>query len=260
MVRAGNYPREQNVAVPQWHDDLYVVSFPKSGATWMNFLMANIHLRASGSERRPTFFNITDIIPDIQYSRHIRTDALLSFPGYRVFKSHDIYNPYYKKVIYVVRDPRDVMVSYYHFAVSLGIYAGDISSFVRSSQFGIESWCEHLRGWMEDSPAGLRIHFIRYEDLKQDAFGTMQKMYTLLGHLLEEDLLREAVEASSFKNMSVLEGEYGYGRRKSASKLKFMRKGKSGGWSEELDAEDVSFINRVAAKWMEHFEYATVQA
>jgi hypothetical protein len=255
VFRASHYSREQNTAVKNWHDDLYVVSFPKSGATWMNFLMANIHLRASGLERRPTFFNITDIIPDIHYSRDIRAGYVLPFPGYRVFKSHDVYNPYYKKVIYIVRDPRDVMVSYFNFSVGLGAYAGDISSFVRSKDFGIETWCEHLDGWLKRSPASLRIHFIRYEDLIRDAFGTLQKMYALLGHHLDESLLSESIDASSFKSMKSLEMEYSHGKRVSSTNLKFMRKGHSGDWSGELSADDVEYINQKAKNWIQHFGY-----
>ena len=40
------YRHKALLSNPSYHDDLYIVSFPKSGATWMNFLMANIHLRS----------------------------------------------------------------------------------------------------------------------------------------------------------------------------------------------------------------------
>lgn len=237
------------------HDDLYMVSYPKSGATWMNFLMANIHLLESKSTKRPTFFNIPDIIPDIHLSLNVRRDPVLPFPGYRVFKSHDTYNPYYKKVICIIRDPRDVMVSYYHFMQSLGRFEGNLSEFVRSKKYGISSWCKHVRGWVDDSPVGLRISFIRYEDLKKDAFNTLKDMYLLLGHKLDEGLLQEAINASSFENMSALEKNYGWGGRASAGKLKFMRKGKSGGWVDELSADDVEYIKHISEKWMAHFGY-----
>jgi hypothetical protein len=147
------------------------------------------------------------------------------------------------------------MVSYYHFMLSLGQFEGSISEFLRSKQYGIQAWCEHVSGWVEESPVGLRISFIRYEDLKFDIFNTVKKMYILLGHQLDDEVLHEAINASSFDNMKLLEENYGWGGRASGSKLKFMRKGKSGGWSEELNLNDVEYIKKVAAKWMTYFGY-----
>jgi hypothetical protein len=104
------------------HDDLYIVSFPKSGATWMDFLMANIHTTMSGDKRSINFFNIHTIIPDIHYCRQVGI-ANLAFPGFRVIKSHAEFNRYYKNVIYLIRDPRDTMVSYHKFLVGLGQFS-----------------------------------------------------------------------------------------------------------------------------------------
>ena len=62
------------------HDDLFIVSFPKSGTTWLNFLMANVHLKMSGSIQHVTFYNIDDFIPDIEQVRCIKENILL-FPA-----------------------------------------------------------------------------------------------------------------------------------------------------------------------------------
>lgn len=252
--RLVNYRHEQWVARPPRHDDLYVVSFPKSGATWINFLMANIHLRASKVDRTVTFFNVHDLVPDIHHTRDIRSN-ILPFPGYRVIKSHAEYNPYYQKVIYVVRDPRDAMVSYFHFLRGLGAFEGDFSTLVRSREYGINAWCRHVHGWVELSPARQSFTFVRYEDLKKETMATVTRMYALMGHQLDDTILRGAIEASSFDNMRALEQEYGYGGRDVSRRLKFVRKGKAGGWKEEVAEADVEYIKQIAAKWMARFGY-----
>ena len=249
-----DYEHELFMAVPPRHDDLYIVSFPKSGATWMNFLMANVQIMMSGSDRLVTFFNVHDFVPDIHVTRNIG-NTKFSFPGYRVIKSHAEYNPYYQKVIYVVRDPRDTLISYYHFLRGLSRFDGSISKLVHSPVFGVEAWCRHLDGWHDQSRASLSISFIRYEDLIKDPRSTLNSMYALLGHVIPDRIMEAAIRLSSFDNMRALEQSYGYGGRDISSTLKFMRSGKSGVGKEEMSAEDLAYIEQVAMKWLTRFDY-----
>jgi len=239
------------------HDDLYLVSYPKSGATWLDFLVANVNVLMSGDNSEINIFNVHDFVPDIHYSKDIG-NIRTSFPAYRIIKSHDNYNPAYKKVIYLVRDPRDVMISYYHFATALGDFSGSLADFIRSPNFGIDAWCNHLQGWFEDSPVALRIYFMRYEDMKNDIFETMTAMYKMLGHQIPKEILTRAIELSSFSKMKESEEAWGYGGRPSGKNLKFMRKGKFGGFKDDLLAEDIEHINSRAAKFMNQFNYTEV--
>src|SRR5437868_10954354 len=89
-------------------DDVFIVSFPRSGNTWTRFLVGNLI-----SQNEPiSFVNVESRIPDI-YLHSQESLCRMSRP--RVLKSHEPFDPRYKKVIYVVRDPRDVAVSRYHF-------------------------------------------------------------------------------------------------------------------------------------------------
>ena len=236
------------------HDDLYVVAFPKSGVTWLNFLMANVHLKMSGSSQQVTFYNIDDFIPDIQQVRCLKENILL-FPGHRVIKSHAEFNPLYQKIIYLVRDPRDVMVSYYWFLKKLGSFQEDISQLIRSETYGIGAWCRHVQGWVEKTSAAKRIEFIRYEDLKADARGVLTRIYTLLGHEIPEEVFERAIEQSSFPNMKKLEAYYNYGGDFRFAGLEFVRKGKSGSYRTELSTEDLEYIKQKASHWLEIFRY-----
>jgi hypothetical protein len=238
----------------QRHDDLYLVSFPKSGNTWLSFLMANIHLKMSGINREVNFFNIHDFIPDIHSTRYLKRDILL-FPGHRVIKSHSEFNPFYRKVIYLVRDPRDVMVSYYWFQKKLGFFDDSLSELIRSPLFGITAWCRHIQAWFKRTPASVSIDFVRYEDLKTDPGKLLKRLYSLLGYTIPIDILSECIKMSSFENMKKLEEYYNYGGDMRFADFKFMRKGQRGGYKSELSNKDISFINKKASRWMSIFKY-----
>ena len=235
------YRHKALLSNPSYHDDLYIVSFPKSGATWMNFLMANIHLRSIGDNRKVNFFNIHDFIPDIHVTRHVKKN-ILSFPGFRIIKSHSDYNPYYHKVIYIIRNPLDVMVSYYLFLKGLKIYNGTLSMFIRNDKYGIKAWVRHVKGWMNLTSADVSFITISYEGLKRDAVITLESLYNKMGYNIAGEVINYAVCESSFEKMRASELEYGYGGRTVGKSFVFMRKGKSGGWKQDLSHEDVQFI------------------
>jgi hypothetical protein len=236
------------------YDDIYLVCFPKSGSTWLTFLMANVHLKMSGVNLKVTFFNIEHIIPQIELVRCLK-EKILDFPGYRVIKSHSGFNPFYKKIIYLVRDPRDVMISHYWYLKNLGIFKGDLSYLIRSPNFGIEAWCQHVERWVETTPDYNQIYFIRFEDIKSDTLDVLRRIYTLLGHEVPTEVLEQAITLSSFENMKKLEAEYNYGAEFRFPGYEFVRQGKSGGYRTEISAADLNFINQRAARWLARFKY-----
>src|SRR6266566_2478113 len=89
-------------------DDTFLVSFPRSGNTWTRFLVCNL----VNPDDPVTFVGIESRIPEIY---DVPDRILRRFPRPRIIKSHESFDPRYRKVIYIVRDPRDVAVSYYEF-------------------------------------------------------------------------------------------------------------------------------------------------
>jgi len=88
-------------------DDIFLTSYPRSGNTWIRFLVGNL----MHTEEPVTFLNVERLVPDM-YKHSDRT--LRNLPRPRHLKSHDCFDPRYRKVIYIVRDPRDVAVSNFH--------------------------------------------------------------------------------------------------------------------------------------------------
>src|ERR1044072_8130331 len=90
-------------------NDVWIVSYPKSGNTWTRFLIGNL----VASPEVVDWSNIERHVPDIYFNSDPQLGKL---PRPRYFKSHEAYRPEYRRVVFIVRDPRDVAVSYYHFA------------------------------------------------------------------------------------------------------------------------------------------------
>jgi len=91
-----------------WPDDVFILSYPKSGNARTRFLIANLVYPETPAD----FSNINRLTPDPEA---LSKRALARMPRPRIIKSHQYFDPRYKRVIYVVRDPRDVPLSQYHF-------------------------------------------------------------------------------------------------------------------------------------------------
>jgi hypothetical protein len=89
-------------------DDVFIASYPRSGNTWVRFLIANL----LAPDEKITFRNIENYVPSIYKS----ADTLDAREGRRYIKSHNPCYELYPKLIYVYRDGRDALVSYYYYA------------------------------------------------------------------------------------------------------------------------------------------------
>ncbi len=187
------------------HDDIYIDEFPKSGITWLQHILGNIELQLSGRENEKiTFYNHHKYMPDIHQLRGANINRYFD----RTFiKSHSEYNPYYYFVIYLVRNPFDVMVSYYNFLLDSGGNILSFKEFVKSKN-GIIAWKKHINSWNYQRIDAQRIHFLKYEDLIKDTKESVMNIYKNFGVNLEDSIIDLAIESSNIKNMSMLEAHY----------------------------------------------------
>ena len=210
-------------------DDVFIVSYPRSGNTWVRFLIANL----LAPNETITFRNIDNYVPSI-YKRAASLDA---FPGPRYIKSHNPCYEAYPKIIYVYRDARDALVSYYYYAIGKKVFAGSFKQFVFSpfvEQF--TSWKEHVTGALElASEKPKRILMLRYEDMLNDPLPALTKIADFLGLTVDAKSLAKAAEKSSFEQLKRTEQESGgetLGKR-----FTFFRSGSADQWRDHFDPE-----------------------
>jgi hypothetical protein len=237
-------------------DDLWLVSYPKSGNTWLRFLLANLF-----SESPIDFRSIERAVPDI-YVNSMWT--LLRMPTPRILKSHEPVNGSYRRVIYILRDPRDVAISYWKHQQKMHKLPLDspLASFVEAYMDGslpYGSWRSHVEGWIDGRQADDEFVVLRYEDLLVDPAQELKRIVGQFSGLppLKTDY-SEAVARSSFEQMQALEVEQHdqwAPIRTSRESIRFMRHGKSGQWKTELPAPLAQTMWRAWGDLMQRFGY-----
>src|SRR5690348_7935150 len=185
-------------------DDLFIVSFPKSGNTWTRFLIANLVY----PEANPDFTNINLLIPDPEALSKRR---LSSLPRPRIIKSHQYFDPRYKKVIYIVRDPRDVALSQYHFHRKRRVIEDDfpierfVTHFIAGETCPYGSWGENVSSWMATMGKSPNFLMVRYEDLIRSTTAELARVAHFLKLDASPERLARAATLSSADNMRKLE-------------------------------------------------------
>ncbi len=222
--------------------DVFLVEFPKSGVTWLSFILGNLMILKSKNESSINFFNFTQYVPEIHYSRTIGKTR--SNFGFRIIKSHADYNPFYSHVILLIRNPFNVMLSYYKYLTALNITDKDFSAFIKDKKLGVESWVKHTQSWLSENNRGLRLQVVRYEDIAQKPLFAIKYLCDTLGISVDEDLLNKVVELSSFEKMKKKENTFS--KHNPAYNLNFVRKGKTG--AAKLNPDDFNFIMNKSKK------------
>jgi hypothetical protein len=199
--------REYKIFLPKnpRADDVYLASYPRSGNTWLSFLIANAIKEHYNIDREVNFFSIVDVIPSVHLkSKDINPQGIFSRNDLpRIIKSHYGYNPYYNRVLFLVRDPRKVLVSHYQFLRERKFISESqtLSEFIRTERHGATRWFNHAKGWYLGYSAGQIVQVFRYEDLVSDPKAQLSRLMDLLGVHLSEAELQAAIDASSKENM-----------------------------------------------------------
>ncbi len=220
-------------------DDLFLVSYPKSGTTWTKrilWLLAN-----NGMEQDKI---IDEIIPRIEAEEGLNNANNLDSPRY--ITSHLPYalmprvSGSRAKYIYIARNPKDCVVSGYHFYSNLMIYSGSWENYLSNFMQGVVpfgDWFTHVLDSYEASLESENILFIKYEDMKQDLAAVVATIARFLDASLEPTLLERILEQSGFAAMAKnphINHQWGEWKDNSP---KMMRKGVVGDWQNHFTAE-----------------------
>lgn len=221
-------------------DDVYVATYPRSGTTWMQFLLHQ--LARPGVE----FGHINDVCPWFERSLavgSITPEALAELPSPRIFKTHLLrqWLPPVGRFVVIVRDPADVAMSYYALHRAYLGFDGSLDEFLARFvagrvQYG--SWWNHVRGWQQHA-AEQSVHVLRYEALRADPTAELRRVAVFAGLPHDDASIAAAVEGASLSRMKALEERFDHATslllERGVRPRSFIGRGQAGG--QALTAE-----------------------
>ena len=245
---------------------IWIASYPKSGNTWVRSFLCH-YMYGNNDNFNFELLNNIRKFPDINVIRDLKidfedTNELIKnwtvMQDYinlnnklNFLKTHNAFctingNPFTNKTntlaaIYVVRDPRDVLISFSsHFNLNpnktLEIMKSDefweteskYNNF-RSSLFG--SWKSNYKSWVENKVLDTIV--IRYEDLMSKPFESFSKIIKFLENkaniIYDENSINFSINQTNFQRLHELEKKSGFNE---ATNNTFFRKGSTKQWAD----------------------------
>jgi len=185
------------------NDVIFLVSYPKSGSTWLRFLIGNYLTNGQCD-----FTNYHQIVPDIHYNPE-QLEKISDGPIIKFIKSHWPFTPDSKKVIYIVRDGRDVALSYYFHFLRKGkqatwFFKEFLELFNTTSTLDkFTLWSHHVNEWLDNAPKDFML--VRYEDMQTNTNAELIRVLEFADIPVNQQTVTTAVEAAQFKRMQQLE-------------------------------------------------------
>ncbi|XP_056381985.1 sulfotransferase 2B1-like isoform X2 [Hyla sarda] len=235
--------------------DVVIVTFPKSGTTWMQEILTLIYSKGDPAIAK----SVPNWVRAPWLEHTYFKDTLKDEEGPRIITTHlpsDTLAPALQKskakVIYIVRNPKDVAVSFYYFH-KMAKFLPETGSFPEFLECFLEgkvyygSWFDHVKGWYGQKK-NLDIIYLTYENMHKDLRRSIKKVCGFLGCPMYSEEVDKVEQHCRFSVMSqnvmvnytlipteILDHE----------KSKFMRKGVVGDWKNHLTEEQNENFNRI---------------
>ena len=279
---------------------IWIASYPKSGNTWVRSLLASYLYSDNGifnfdllkkiqqfpSKQYFKFFlkdftnikKVSDYWIAAQDRINLFNDGIIflkTHSGFCSLENNSFTNKNTTKaVIYVVRDPRNLITSFsHHYSMS----AVESFNFIinkkqmlvteewGSKDFGIATvlgdWSEHFKSWQNLKFAPILV--IKYEDLIKDTKNTfisiLNFLSTLMDIKIDEKKIINTIHSCSFEKLAEKEKTEGFFEsvtsKKNQEKMNFFYLGKKNNWKKLLNHEIVKKINNVFKNEMNELNY-----
>ncbi|XP_037540638.1 cytosolic sulfotransferase 3-like [Nematolebias whitei] len=231
-------------------DDILIATYPKAGTTWVSYILDLLYFGQTSPERQKSI-PIYDRVPFLEFivpnfvSGKDQVDNLPTTP--RLIKTHFpvqfVPKSFWEKncrVVYVARNAKDNMVSYFYFSCMTLFLPepGDWSSFFQKfleGKVSYGSWHDHVSGWWQKKLTYPNLHYMFYEDLSEDTGREIDKLCSFLGLSPSAELKDMVVNGVQFDNMKNNQmANYSTFPAMDFRISSFMRKGKVGDWKKHL--------------------------
>ena len=259
--------------------DIVVVSFGKSGRTWLRVMLSHLFrvkhkLPKNAILGFDNFHNLAGDVPKIFFTHD---NYIKDFTG-----EDDNKKPFYgKKVVLMARDPRDVAVSqFFQWKFRMkpnkmlindypppGTEVELFDFVVGENGGGMPKIIEYLNLWARESAHIDEFYLVRYEDLRREPEGELRKLLDFMAVDADDSTIKAAVEYSAYENMKKMEGEKRFrlagGRMMPKDKNNpdsyKVRRAKVGGYRDYFDDGQIKIIddtvnNTLNAIYRYHFQ------
>lgn len=252
--------------------DIVVVSFGKSGRTWLRVMLSRLYQQLYGLPSRAligfdNFHHVNNEIPRIFFTHD---NYICDYTGHTDSKV-DFYG---KKVILLARDPRDVAVSqFFQWKYRMKVHKKAINrypehgaevpiyDFVMDPDAGLLKNIRFLNLWAQEAPRMQDFFLLRYEDLKAQPAEMLEQLAGFLGAAASPEQIQDAVEFSSYENMKKMEAGKTFwlsgGRmlpkdRSNPNSYK-VRRAKVGGYRDYFNDPQTAAVDKLTADHLDPF-------
>ncbi|XP_034027397.1 cytosolic sulfotransferase 2-like [Thalassophryne amazonica] len=224
-------------------DDILIVSYPKSGSTWLAYILDLLYFGQTCPERQtsiPIYLRVPVLglqIPSFFSGKEV-ADELPTTP--RIMKSHRPELQETKKIIYVARNAKDTAVSYFHYmrVSSLQPASGDWSTYLNRFMEGRVvqgSWYNHVNNWWEKKQTYSNLHYMFYEDIIEDPEREINQLCSFLGLCPSAEEKEKVLTDMKFDTMAQNKmANYFMMSAFNQNVSAFLRKGKVGDWKSHF--------------------------
>jgi len=238
--------------------DVIWVCFPKSGSTWLELMLTKYFVeRYNAAVRGRDIYPISKMLPSVATIQRTHDDDVHLKPVERFETDKSKYRS--KRVLFLARDPRDLLVSYFfeytkkkeYLAAGELPFTGMIDDFVHHHIGGLRTIVRFYNIWAENVGVPREFNLITYENLHADARGELTRVVKMLdSNEVDPACVEKAVAFGTFENMRQLEERSEFlsinphVKRGDFEGYK-VRRGKVAGYVDYLSSQSVAECDRI---------------